>query len=84
MRRDNFRTVLNFLASLERDKPGKAWKTGPEIKADLDILIEEINDAIERAENRGFVKWRRFKGSNPYYFSQVTITSKGRLWIEDV
>ena len=81
--RDNLRTVLNLLASLERDKTGKAWKTGPEIKADLDMLIEDINDAIEQAENRGLVEWKRFKGSAPYYFSQVTITSKGLLWTEN-
>jgi len=81
--RDNFRTVLNYLASLERDKTGKAWKTGPEIKAELDILIEDINDAIEKAEKRGFVEWMRFTGSAPYYFSKVTITSKGLLWTEN-
>ena len=81
--RDNFRTVLNYLASLERDKTGKAWKTGPEIKAELDILIEDINDAIEKAEKRDFVEWMRSKGSAPYYFSKVTITSKGRLWAEN-
>ncbi len=79
--RDNFRTVLNFLASLERDKTGKAWTTGPEIKADLDMLIEDINDAIEQAENRGSVELMRSKGSAPYYFSQATITSEGRLFI---
>ncbi len=82
--RDNLRTVLNFLASLERDKTGKAWKTGPEIKADLDMLIEDINDAMKEAKERGFVEWMRSKGSAPYYFSKVTITPEGRLWIEDV
>ncbi len=84
MRRDNLRTVLNLLASLERDETGKAWKTGPEIKADLDMLIEDINDAMKKAKERGFVEWMRSKGSAPYYFSHATITSKGRLWIEDV
>ena len=82
MIRDNFRTVLNFLASLEIDKTGKAWTTGPEIKTDLDMLIEDINDAMKTAEESGFVEWMRSKGSPPYYFSQVTITSEGRVWIE--
>jgi len=81
--RDNLRTILNFLASIEIDKTGKAWKTGSEIKDDLDMLIEDINDAIEVAEKRGFVEWMRFTGSAPYYFSKVTITSEGRLWTEN-
>jgi len=81
---DNVRKVLKFLASREREKTGKAWTTGPEIKADLDMLIEDINDAIRLAEKRGWVEWQRFMGSAPYYFTQATITPEGRLWIEDV
>ncbi len=83
--RTRVRMILKFLASLERDKTGKAWTTGPEIKAkaDLDMLIEDINDAIELAEKRGFVEWIQALYTSPYYFARVTITAEGRLWIEN-
>ena len=85
---DNVRTVLKFLASLERDEMGNAWTTGPEIhdglKGRTNIIPVDINDAIKLAKNRNWVKWQTSMGSGPYRFDRVTITPEGRLWIENV
>lgn len=42
----------------------------------------DINDAVEIAENRGYVQVIRFLGTAPFNFGQVTITAEGRLYLE--
>ena len=84
---DNVMSVLKFLASRERDKTGDAWTTGSEIhdglKGRTGITPADINDAINLSRNRGWVKWMQALGTSPYDFARVTITSEGRLRIED-
>ena len=81
---DNIRKVLEFLASLERDKIGKAWKTASEIKETLNMSFFDVNDAVQLAENRGWVECKLAKSVAPYAFGEVMITPEGRLWLDDV
>ncbi len=84
---DSMRTVLNFLASLERDETGDAWINGNDIheglKGRTDIIPGDINDSINLAENRGYVKVLKTLGTAPYKFHSATITAEGRLWLEE-
>lgn len=78
--------VLELLASQERNESGQAWTTGKEIhersRGRTDIIPADINDAIEIAENRGFVEVLKALGTSPFTFQSVTITAEGRLWLE--
>mgnify|MGYP006910750972 CR=1 FL=1 len=74
--------VLEFLASRERNEIGQAWTTGKEIQDGTDMIPADINDAIEIAENRGFLEVLKTLGTAPFKFHSVTITAEGRLWLE--
>jgi len=76
--------ILEFLGKQERTDAGEAWTFGEEIQSETGLVPYEINDAIENAERRRLVEIRHpppnFK---PWKFVRVTITSLGRLWLED-
>ncbi|GAG79394.1 unnamed protein product, partial [marine sediment metagenome] len=71
-----------FLASIERDKAGYSWQTGPQISETLGMLPVDVADTVEIAHKMGWVKWICRMGTAPYAFGQVMITPVGRLWLE--
>jgi predicted transcriptional regulator len=74
--------IIEFLSGLSRDQVGDAWTTGTEILKGCNFSAADINDAIEVAENRGWVKTRKYLGTTPYKFGGATITPEGRLFLE--
>jgi len=84
MMMENVKKVLNFLASQERDELGDTWISGADILAGMDMIPRDINDALEIAINRGWVKERGVRNKRPVKFDLVMINAEGRLWIENV
>jgi len=73
---------LNYLAGLKRNETGAAYATGQMIQEATGLSVDEINDAVVIAENRGFVYVHPYHNL-PYRFGQVKITPEGRLFWEE-
>ena len=74
--------VLTFLASRDRDNRGDAWTAGTEIEEETTLPAADINDVIEIAEKREFVRIRNPVMTRPFIFKDATITAEGRLWLD--
>ena len=74
--------VLGCLNALPRDDFGDAWIDGKGIQNETGLSPAQINDAIDIAVSNGHARRRTHMGMQQYKFAQVTITPKGRLWLE--
>jgi len=72
---DECRGRYNFPGSSVKDLLGE--------KHGKDLTPDEINDAVERLERKGYLRVHKPPGTAPFNFGGIELTSQGRLAHED-
>lgn len=82
MRTALIKRVLNFLAGIGKDCTGYSFALLRRIEEGTDLSRCEIEKAVRMAEKEGLVETIRTNLPGPDGLISVTITEKGRVWME--
>lgn len=74
---------MKFLANYEEKNNGEFQFDGKELEGQLKIGTFALNQAVEYAASRMYVKTIKHMGTHPYVFAQVQISTEGRVALED-
>jgi len=73
--------LLEHLRS-EKHNNEYRWVKGSEIQKAIGLTPKEINTMVELGANLDLVEVQPTKGTSPYFFNAVRITSEGVTWLE--
>lgn len=79
---ENISIILRLLADLPRGEGVDSSISGIELTDQLELSVNDINDAVEVSVDAGLVQWLQTLGTGPYNFREVRITPKGRYEID--
>ncbi|MEZ5031986.1 MAG: hypothetical protein R2787_11340 [Saprospiraceae bacterium] len=79
----NSETILVSLFKEDQSNGRKVY-SGEEVQAITNLLPDEINDAIEILVDRELLKRLTWKGTSPFRFGQIELTSRGRYFVEQI
>jgi hypothetical protein len=78
--------VLNAIISIKSMNKNQRgyWIAGASIQEKTGLSPEQINDAIDLAEVRGYIDYTEFMGGQPFNFEISDLTVKGKIFLEKI
>ncbi|MGD2200186.1 MAG: hypothetical protein PVJ38_00975 [Candidatus Bathyarchaeota archaeon] len=74
--------LLEYLDGYPSDELGTAWVLVSQIEKDTSLSRQRICEEVAEARERGFVKDMRTLERGPIGLISVTITGRGRSWLQ--
>jgi hypothetical protein len=76
------RGLLEYLNGIPPDSLGTAWVLVSQIEKDTTLSRQRIYEEVTEAQEKGFVKNIKTLEPGPMGLISVTITGRGRAWLQ--
>src|SRR5579859_2428143 len=74
--------AIRIMMTLRDQFPANGYGGGKELKEATQLDPNQLNDAVEYLDNKGYIERQDFLGTAPYIFGMIRLNIHGKLFLE--